>query len=114
MFEDDLNKLTPTLYLPTDIREVGDQAFEGVRVECVRLDHDSQNEPSALQRIGQRAFADNPMLRAVQIPASCTSIADNAFEGNLSVSICGEWDSYAQQYAYAHELPFVYLPTPEF
>ena len=31
-----------------------------------------------------------------------------------SVAVCGEWDSYAQQYAYAHELPFVYLPTPEF
>lgn len=45
------------------------------------------------------------------IPASVTSIADNAFTSTQNVTIFGYWGSYAQTYANKKNIPFVDLDT---
>lgn len=47
-----------------------------------------------------------PSLEKVYIPASVNQIGEDLFEEGTSVSIYGEKDSYAEQYAAAHGIPF--------
>lgn len=62
------------LELPSDLREIGEEAFAGVAAETVII-------PDEVTRIGRRAFADSEVLRVV-IPASVTEISWDAFEGS--------------------------------
>ena len=61
-----------TLILPSGLLEVGDSAFEGSACEVVII-------PDGCVKIGHRAFANCRNLIRVEIPASVTDIAEDAF-----------------------------------
>ena len=62
--------------------------------------------PAALMEIGEEAFAGG-MFSSVYIPASVTTIADNAFGNTQNLTILGNAGSTAEAYAEAHGFDFV-------
>jgi len=61
-------------YLPGETVRVDAEAFMGCCFECIIIG-------SNCKQIGAYAFAENPALRFVEIPASVTEIAASAFTG---------------------------------
>ena len=61
--------------------------------------------PKGCAAIGTRAFADCSDLTEIVIPASVTSIADDAFSGSGKVSITAPAGSFADAYAAQHGIP---------
>ena len=93
---------------PESMTEIPDNAF----MNCTNLTGiDIHSELT----IGKNAFAGCENLEYADIPASVTSIADNAFDGCNVVRFQGSFDSYAEEYAHKHGIPFVDLSiqTPD-
>ncbi len=63
--------------------------------------------PDGCERIGNKAFAQCAALEMAEIPASVTSIADDAFAGSERLVIVTAEGSYAQTYATNHGIPCV-------
>ena len=89
------------LILPSDLIEIGEEAFSGVHARRVTI-------PDHVTRIGNRAFADSMMLASVYIPNSVTYIAENAFTGCYGgfTLIADEGNAYVEQYARDHGFRF--------
>ena len=86
-----------TVTLPRTLKEIGNAAFSGCKAlkEVVVSEAATSSKVSAVRygniqrvatraagygmRIGERAFADCPVLAAVTIPATATTIGDNVF-----------------------------------
>ena len=82
--------------LPAGLKIIRREAFQGSPAECFVL-------PDGCVEIGERAFADCAKLRQVKIPASVTTIADNAFEGcGAGLVIVAPKGSMAESFAQAH------------
>ena len=82
--------------LPAGLKIIRREAFQGSPAECFVL-------PDGCVEIGERAFADCAKLRQVKIPASVTTIADNAFEGcGEGLVIVAPKGSMAESFAQAH------------
>ena len=60
--------------LPQNIIQIEAEAFVGVSCQAIII-------PNGCTTIGKKAFAENDNLLYVHIPATVTSIADDAFEG---------------------------------
>ena len=85
-----------TLTIPQGVRSIGTQAFHGnVALAALKL-------PDGLERIGANAFGNAMLL--LEIPASVTEIADDAFSEAV-VEFYTPSGSAAQQYALAHQIP---------
>lgn len=85
-----------TLTIPQGVRSIGTQAFHGnVALAALKL-------PDGLESIGNNAFAHSMLL--LEIPASVTDIADNAFDEAV-VEFYTPSGSAAHQYALAHQIP---------
>ena len=78
--------------LPANLTRIEDEAFMGIDAAIVTV-------PGKVRSIGGRAFAQSWNLRQIAIPASVTSIADDAFEGCVSLRIVGKSGSAAETYA---------------
>ena len=89
----------PTFVLPAFLKTIEDEAFFGISAEVIRV-------PDGAVSIGSKAFAGIGNLRQIYIPASVTSIAPNAFDGD-DVVIFGKANSYAETYAGEHVIIFV-------
>lgn len=85
--------------MPASLLTIEDEAFEGVAVKTVIL-------PDGFLFIGESAFGDSIRLENVYIPESTTYIADSAFSNNASFTIYGIADSYAEDWAKEHDIPF--------
>ncbi len=92
--------LSAMLRLPAALTEIENEAFENCGAAAVTL-------PSGCESIGSRAFADNPDLVYIFIPASVTQIAQNAFVNSPNVTIYCYSGSVAAMYAAEHSLRFV-------
>ncbi|MDE6026012.1 MAG: leucine-rich repeat domain-containing protein [Lachnospiraceae bacterium] len=77
--------------VPSSVTSIGESAFYGCK-SLTRIEI-----PSSVTSIGKEAFHYSN-LRIIKIPPSVTSIEYDTFS-ECSVVICGETDSYAQQYA---------------
>lgn len=88
------------LSLPAATKEIEAEAFAGSAVECAAI-------PDGCERIGNKAFAQCAALEMAEIPASVTSIADDAFAGSERLVIVTAEGSYAQTYATNHGIPCV-------
>ena len=84
---------TPTFVLPAALREIGEQAFEGISAEVVKIS-------DTVESIGNRAFAYSSIGQVI-LPASLVSIADDAFEG-CSMLVFAPEGSYAWNWAVNH------------
>ena len=60
--------------------------------------------PSGVTQIGSRAFAQLQQAAIIRIPATVSSIAENAFEGSHVLFKCPE-NSYAARFARDHGIP---------
>ena len=69
-----VNLFKNTLTLPAKLTEIGDDAFNGIDAEFVRI-------PEGCKTIGKHAFANCTSLIAVFIPDSLTRLDKSAFEG---------------------------------
>ena len=88
--------------LPAAMDVIEDEAFMNTAVTVVSI-------PDGVSEIGERAFADCAALRQIYIPASCTQIAESAFENDAPLLIICESGStaaaWAQAHGYAHLAP---------
>ena len=90
------------LYTPAGLAEIGASAFEGTTFTHLYLS-------SGVTTIGARAFAGCRRLERIEIPASVTSIADNAFLATSNVTIAAPEGSYAYNYASTHGINYTPL-----
>lgn len=81
----------PDVTLPSALKEIAAEAFMGIAAAHIRI-------PDGVEAIGAAAFADCPNLATITIPASVTTIADNAFNAQW-LTIFGAEGSFAQSYA---------------
>jgi len=86
--------------LPHGLKTIGADAFRGIPAQAVLC-------PGGVETIESGAFAGNAKLEIIKLPATVTDIADDAFEGCTSLAIHGYTNSEAQNYAQAHDIPFV-------
>ncbi|WP_303870346.1 leucine-rich repeat protein [Acetobacterium wieringae] len=90
-----------SMTIPDTVKSIGSGAF----ARCDKLT--SLALPGQVTTIDNYTFGSCSNLFKVVIPKTVVSIADNAFDSSPHIIIFGETDSYAQQYAAAHQLPFV-------
>jgi len=90
---------TPDFILPSSLTTIEAEAFRGGAFSYVVL-------PEGAESIGSRAFADCPKLAYIYIPASVTSIDENAFDGVEGLTIFGAPESAASEYAGQHGFTF--------
>lgn len=86
------------LVLPDDLLTIDEEAFAGTGAVTVRV-------PSGVKTIRSRAFAECEHLKNVYLPASVSTIADDAFES--TVTIYAPAGSPAEAYARRRSLSFV-------
>ncbi|MCR5138332.1 MAG: leucine-rich repeat protein [Oscillospiraceae bacterium] len=70
----------PDFLLPSDLAEIGEEAFAGAAFVSVRL-------PESVRVIGARAFADCPYLTFVHITGADVTIAEDAFASDTEYTI---------------------------
>ncbi len=90
----------PDYILPEIMTIIAEETFAGNPMKSVQLGE-------KVKTIGSRAFADCRNLEQIFIPASVTKIAEDAFSGAENLIIFGNAGSKAEEYANAHEIPFV-------
>ena len=73
------------LSLPADLKTIETEAFANLACQAVII-------PDGCTTIGEKAFANNNNLLYVHVPATVTSIADDAFEGCDNVAVFREGD----------------------
>ncbi len=86
--------------IPNSVTSMGKLAFYG----CSGLT--SIEIPSSVTSIGDFAFAYCSGLTSIEIPDSVTNIEKQAFVGCKEITICANQNSYAEQYAQEHDIPF--------
>ena len=91
------------LTLQNGIGEIPAQCFYG----CTKLGRVIL--PESVTAIGERAFMNCDSLKTVLIPDATQQIADNAFDGCDDLVIYCNENSYAQEYALAHDIVYVLM-----
>ena len=89
----------PDFILPAFLTSIEDETFCENAFRCVKL-------VEGIESIGIRAFANCPQLQYIYIPAGCTDIAEDAFDGVSGLTIIGVEGSYAETYAYTYGFGF--------
>lgn len=85
------------LKLPAGLKEIDAEAFLNVSAQVAIV-------PDGCESIGARAFSGSTSLSMIEIPASVTFIAPDAFDGCTNVVIRTTSGSYASRYAAEHGL----------
>lgn len=93
-------RLTKEVVLPESLRVIGPAAF----ITCTNLE--TITLPYKITRIEDGAFVNCESLASITIPGSITEIADDAFYNCSNVSIVGVENTYANEYANQHNIPF--------
>lgn len=118
-----------TVNLTPAVTEIGESAFSGTSaLRNINLEDSSVDVinsdtflnsgivsvilPDSCQNIADNAFAQCDALEKIVIPTSVTSIADQAFRECDNLVIYCYTGSYAQEYAEAHDIPYVLLDAP--
>ena len=92
--------------IPSSVTTIDSQAF----YNCSSLV--SLDLPNGVTSIEGSAFASCGKLTGITIPASVTNILSGAFTSSNNVTIYGEKDSYAQEFAKKKSIPFVEGKAP--
>ena len=91
--------MKPDLSLPASLNVIGEEAFAGCAFIFPAL-------PDTTETIRSRAFADCPNLAYIHIPAATTSIADDAFDGAVGLTIFCFAGSEAERFARDHGINY--------
>ena len=95
-----------TLTFPTFLKAIETEAFYGdTNLEDVVL-------PEKLESIGSLAFADSS-VKTINLPASISYIAEDAFRNCDSMKATVLPNSYAYQYCIDHEIDYIFPENPE-
>ena len=86
--------------VPDGVKIISECAFYGTELLELKL-------PVGVEQIKYCAFGWCKKLDKLWIPPSVTDIDDNAFQWTDSVTIVTPKDSYAHQYAIAHNIPYI-------
>ena len=81
-----------TMMLPGDLRTIEEEAFAG------DTSLDEVVVPEGVQRIKSRAFADSS-LKAISLPSTLRSLADDAFDGTSLSEVNAEWNTLGANWA---------------
>ena len=81
-----------TMMLPGDLRTIEEEAFAG------DTSLDEVVVPEGVQRIRSRAFADSS-LKAISLPSTLRSLADDAFDGTSLSQVNAEWNTLGANWA---------------
>ena len=92
-----------TMKMPTALTVIGREAFAATSVNVLDL------RGSRVHTIEAKAFSGCTDLMKAYIPATVTSIADNAFYGCLNLVIVCEPGSYADTFAQKNNIPTEYM-----
>ena len=93
--------IQPDFRIASEVTEIGDEAFAGIRASFVYL-------PDYV-RVGKKAFANCPNLRIVYITTSIDRLADDAFDGCTDLTIIvghplynenGEYTDYCNRHGF--------------
>ena len=84
----------PSVTLPVSLQVIGEEAFEGTALQNVVL-------PESVREIGDRAFADNEDLLAVQLPGELQSVGDDILAESENAVLAVYANSSAQDLAVA-------------
>lgn len=90
----------PDFILPSDLVVIEQEAFAGNTMEAVKC-------PESLEQIDNKAFANCSNLRAIYIPENTTTIARDAFDGCVDMTIWGKAGSVAEAFARARGFEFM-------
>jgi hypothetical protein len=90
----------PDGLLPASLLCIEEEALTGSALRYVII-------PDGTSTIGKRAFADSDDLVFVNIPASVTTIAPDAFENVNGLTIIGAAGSAAESFAAEHGFAFI-------
>lgn len=91
------------LFLPAAVTTIEEEAFaENTAIDAVVI-------PEGTVSIGNRAFA-NCHLTEITLPSSLEYIAEDAFDGNLSMNVIAQRETYAYRWAVKHH----YIPDDTF
>ena len=91
---------TPDMVLPKALEKISAGAFMGGVFKSVKI-------PEGVTFIGNKAFAECPNLVQIEIPASVTVIATDAFEGTDGFVIYCPKGSYAETFAQYYKYMYV-------
>ncbi|MBR1821822.1 MAG: InlB B-repeat-containing protein, partial [Clostridia bacterium] len=93
--------ISPDFILPDSLISIGEETFAGNSFIYARLSDNTQT-------IERKAFANCANLAYVYIPSTVNLISNDAFEGvQDALTIFGERNSYAEQYAAEHGFLFI-------
>ena len=93
-------KSLESITIPNSVEFIADSAFSG----CSSLK--SITIPNSVTTIGRYTFRDCESLKSITIPNSVTSINIEAFYGRANVVIHCYKNSYAEEYAKEHYIPY--------
>lgn len=85
---------------PSSLQLIDEEAFEGTAVKTVFF-------PNGFIRIENDAFANNLYLTDIYIPPTTKYISETAFSSDENYIIHGVKESYAEEWAKKHKIPFV-------
>lgn len=88
--------------LPSSLHNISNEAFTGIAVQQVII-------PVGITEIGENAFSGCDELCLIIIPETVQKIAENAFDESENAVICCGSNSYAMEYAYDNNLPYVIM-----
>ena len=93
-------RLVKEVQLPNSLRMIGPAAF----ITCTSLE--TLVLPYKITKIEDGAFVNCETLASITIPGSITEIAEDAFYNCYNIGIVGVRDTYANEYADNHNIPF--------
>ena len=101
------------LDIPDTVTAIGEEAFTNCRSLTKLVLPEGITKIGSEDIVGFGMFENCKSLEEVTIPSGVGYIQPNAFEGCKNVLLLGENESYAQEYALFHELPFKAIVVPD-
>ena len=102
-----------SLDIPQTVTAIGDEAFTNCRSMTTLVIPEGVQKIGSEDIVGFGMFENCKALEEITIPETVGYIQPNAFEGCKNVMLLGENDSYSQQYAISHQLPFKAIVVPD-
>ena len=102
-----------TLDIPASVKNIGEEAFTNCRSLTSLTIPDGVKKLGDENSVGYGMFENCKNLSEIKIPASVGYINPDTFMGCGSLTIFGEMDSAAREYAVVNRIPFRMISDPD-